>query len=60
MKTEVETIYANKMVKRRKNKKERRRKKNGQAVPLWGTEVMIWLTSSQQLDLRDHVVSCPR
>ena len=54
-------MYANKMGKWRKNKEERRRKKkNGQAVPLRGTEVTIWLTSSQQLDLRDHVVSCPR
>jgi len=39
---------------------EMKKKKNGQTVPLWGTEVPIWLTSSQQLDLRDQVVSCPR
>jgi hypothetical protein len=53
-------MYENKMGKRRKNKERRRKKKKGQAVPLWGTEVTIWLTSSQQLDLRDQVVSCPR
>jgi uncharacterized membrane protein len=56
--TEGETMYENKMGKRIKNKEWK--KKNGQTVPLWGTEVPIWLTSSQQLDLRDQVVSCPR